>query len=156
MKKLINAILMLAASLNRIAALIERQNNTPALPAAPVRPNPTEIYDQKQITSVNHTHTSNPGYKDLTVKHIEYDKYKSSTQQKLSMPTEIDRIAKDIYDALSNKGKNPRHHDKVMADLAKKWPILFSSLKRLEKHFDREQPKNISSSVWKEVKKRDI
>jgi hypothetical protein len=135
MKKLINAILMLAASLNRIAALIERQNNTPALPAAPVRPNPTEIYDQKQITSVNHTHTSNPGYKDLTVKHIDYDKYKSSTQQKLFMPTEIDRIAKDIYDALSNKGKNPRHHDKVMADLAKKSPILFSSLKRLEKHF---------------------
>jgi hypothetical protein len=128
MKKLINAILMLSAALNRIASLIEKQNNTPALPN-------NIVQDQKQITSVNHTHTSNPGYKDLTVKHVEHDKQKVLIQQKLFMSTEIDRIAKDIYDALSNKGKNPRHHDKVMADLAKKSPILFSSLKRLEKHF---------------------
>ena len=39
-----------------------------------------------------------------------------------------DVYAKTLYEAFTNRGPNPKHHDIMMDDLRKKWPVLFYAL----------------------------
>ena len=84
---------------------------------------------------VSNTVTSNPGNPTVKITSIyegkNYYEKGSQTSKVAHIPYE-ERVALDaIYDALTNKGKHPDHHDHVMRELSTKWPVLHRALKQL-------------------------
>lgn len=56
------------------------------------------------------------------------------------------KALRKIYDAMTDKGSHPDHHDHVMRELKTKWPTLYNALDELI--LARTNPKN--KSIWKE------
>jgi hypothetical protein len=49
-----------------------------------------------------------------------------------------DTYNKRVYDAFTDKGPNPKHHEIMMDDLRKKWPVLFYALSDFAKFQEKE------------------
>jgi hypothetical protein len=60
-----------------------------------------------------------------------------------------EKVALDaVYDALTDKGNHPDHHDHIMRELSTKWPVLYKALKQLV--VARKESYNLpSSEIWK-------
>jgi hypothetical protein len=58
-----------------------------------------------------------------------------------------------LYAAITNKGVNPKYHDKMMRQLREGWPVLHKALLELiaahEKHYNPNSSKYYTNDVWK-------
>jgi len=114
MKSLTNALLSIATALNRIAASLETKSLVqPKEISTPVKEMPTTTATTT-ATAIK-TSTNNISYYSDS-----YSTVHISRQEKNA----LDRI----YRAIKDSGPNPKHHEKIMADIAKKWPTLSSAL----------------------------
>lgn len=85
------------------------------------------IADSLQSKNLNYsnniysaTKTSNPTNATIT-------KFSTFTSSRTPQDEAINRI----YDAVTNKGTNPKHHDKMMQKLRIQWPTLHSAITAL-------------------------
>jgi murein L,D-transpeptidase YcbB/YkuD len=135
MKSLTNAILSIASALNRIAAALETKS----------------LIQPKQLSLINkHDRVNNSTTTTTTVPTVssvyysnEYSTVHISRQEKNA----LDRV----YNAISEKGVNPKHHDKIMSDLSKKWPTLSSALIALvaaKSKSDKQTLNKNTSNIW--------
>jgi hypothetical protein len=145
----------IANALNNIASAI-RSLSTIVAPVKDVRP-----IEQTTITS-------NPTKSNVTItsvtqlKENPYDSWKKEytpkkqferTSPKLVHVSKSEKDAIDsIYKAITNKGVNPKHHDKMMKQLSEGWPVLYSALMQIvsaHKEYYNEQ----TPDIWKSKNK---
>jgi hypothetical protein len=71
--------------------------------------------------------------------------------------TSADVYNKILYEAFTNKGPNPKHHDSMMYDLRRKWPVLFYALSDFARFYEKSNKrissynndKPINKDIWK-------
>jgi hypothetical protein len=98
----------------------------------------------KTNTPVSNTITSNPGNPNVKITSI----YQNKNYKMSHIPYD-EKVAIDaIYDALTDKGKHPDHHDYIMRELSNNWPVLYNALKKLI--VARKESYNYTSSdIWR-------
>ncbi len=128
MNSIARALNNIALSLNSIAAAINNSKKL-ELKTTPITSNPTS----------NVTITSTAGYQD--------------SLKKASIPLEEKAAIDSIYDALTIKGSHPHHHDDVMQELSKKWPVLYKALSSFVRVRESSYNQKYSSNIWKDSKK---
>jgi len=106
MKSILNNLIL---AINNLAAAINKKNNTYAL---------------------NPTTTSNPYSTSPNVKITSY--YESKKTGVYITKEEYDAL-KAVYNAVTDKGSHPKHHDHVAREIQIKWPLLDAALKQLVK-----------------------
>lgn len=135
MKSLVSPLTSIAAALNRIASAIESKSSvqikteTKAIPATTTKT--TTIPTTTTITSQEYQYSR--------------DMYVRVTQKEKEV---LDRI----HNAITDKGINEMHHDKVMNDLRKKWPVLHAALTALviaKADANKLKLHNHDTSIWK-------
>lgn len=130
MKLIINALNNIAESINNLANSIKEKKSS----------SPISIFPQ--------TTTSNP---TSSVSNLRYYPSPYSKEQKSSTvlisKEEYDAI-KAIYNALTDKGSHPVHHDSVSREINLKWPVLGRALNDLIKAYQYKH-KNIQKDIWK-------
>jgi hypothetical protein len=139
MKSLTNAMLSIATALNRIAAALETKSS--------VQPKKLDVPAREISTTTTTTavpSTSVFYYSDS------YSTVHITRQEKDA----LDRI----YKSITEKGVNPKYHDKIMSDIAKKWPTLSSALIALvaaKSQADKDRFNKHSKEIWnyKDTKK---
>lgn len=132
--KSINAV---AYALNRIATALEKTANVQpkAIPSV-VKELPTTTTTSTAIT-------------ETKIKKPEYTYQSSFTSVHITAAEKnaLDRICR----AITDKGVNPKYHQKIMSDLAKKWPDLSSALTALvaaKAQADRDRINKNSETIW--------
>jgi hypothetical protein len=107
MRSLTNALNNIAAAINNVASSLNRQNNN---------------LSSKTITS-------NGGYTGTKI-----TTYKDSID---ALTVRVDKkeheAIVEIFNAITDKGKYPHHHDDMMRELETKWPVLYKALNNLVK-----------------------
>jgi hypothetical protein len=133
MRSLVNPLTSIATALNRIAAAIESKSSIQIKTASKVIPPTTTT------TTTIPTAITNQDYQYSSEMYIRVTKKEKEV---------LDRI----YRAITDKGPNQMHHDKVMDDLRKKWPVLHAALIALAiAKADTEKSKlhKHDTSIWK-------
>ena len=73
--------------------------------------------------------------KNVTITSLYQGKnYNKDNQQspKIAHIHQQEKLALDaVYNALTDKGNHPDHHDHIMRELSTKWPVLHNALKQL-------------------------
>jgi hypothetical protein len=137
MKLLINAFLRIADALERIAVSLETNYTFNSKYSKRIQENP------KTSTSTTFTSAAIPKASP-SVQYFDQTSYYSITKQEKEA---LDRI----YNAIKDSGPNPKYHQKIMADIAKRWPSLSSALVALvaakspSKKFSEQKP---NSEIW--------
>ncbi len=131
MNSIARALNNIALSLNSVATAINNSKKV-ELKTAPKTSNPTS----------NVAITSTAGYQDPL--------------KKTSIPLEEKAAIDSIYDALTIKGSHPHHHDDVMQELSKKWPVLYKALANFMRVRESSYNQKYSSSIWKDTKKNSF
>jgi hypothetical protein len=58
-----------------------------------------------------------------------------------------------IFTAITDKGINPKHHDKMMKQLREGWPVLYKALMSLiaahDKHYNPSSSRYYAKDIWK-------
>lgn len=67
--------------------------------------------------------------------------------------TSADVYNKILYEAFTNKGPNPKHHDSMMDDLRRKWPVLFYALSDFARFHEKSNKRIISYNNDKPINK---
>ena len=78
------------------------------------------ISQSKTVTPVSQTTSNGAGYNTTITSKIQY----ISSEEKV--------LLNKIYSALTDKGFNPSHHDKIRKRLREDWPVLSRALDDLE------------------------
>lgn len=111
MRSLITAIHEVATSLNRIAVALEKKHLSSASSSVLAK-NITS--NSGSVATITSSHIVNPVFS-----------------------SDLDSLAKKIYNAITDKNIDKVHNDYVMRDLAYKWPVLFEALTDLQIHMDK-------------------
>ena len=143
MKSISNALNNIAIALGNIALAIDSKNKNSFTPSNSITsnnsPKPTSI----TITSVDkHVHIRDAV--NIGTAPDVYNRTKWS-------------IFKMLYEAFTNKGPNPKHHDSMMDDLRRKWPVLFYALSDFARFYEKankrissyNNDKPINKDIWK-------
>lgn len=126
MKSIINAINNLSMAINNLASSIKSKN---------------------VVTSVaSKSTTSNPYVANSSI--TKYYSYSNSKGKNLlsTISDAEHKALMSIYNAITDKGSHPDHHEHIMRELKTKWPTLYRALDELI--LARSNPKY--SSIWKE------
>jgi hypothetical protein len=124
----------IARALNNIAIAITNLSKSLSPIKEEIKPN----------IPLPNTVTSNPGNPNVKITSI----YQNKNYRMSHIPYD-EKVAIDaIYDALTDKGKHPEHHDYIMRELSNKWPVLYGALKKLI--VARKESYNYTSSdIWR-------
>lgn len=126
----------IARALNNIAIAITNLGRA----LAPVK-------EESKDIPVSNTVTSNPGNPNLKITSI----YQNKNYKISHVPYEEKAAIDAIFNALTDKGSHPDHHDHVMKELATKWPTLHKALNQFV--LARKATYNASTSqIWKNSK----
>lgn len=122
MRSLINAINNLAHAINNLASSRSSVNVYPKT----ITSNPKSNVN---ITSFK----SSYGTDAVTITKLEYDALTA------------------IYNALTDRGTHPEHHDHLMRELKTKWPVLHNALNNLinSRSYYSSYAKYENKSIWK-------
>lgn len=128
MKSIINAVNNLSMAINNLASSIKSNNFVTGIASKSTTSNPYTV--NSTITKHSHYPYSYSKTKNLpsTISDAEY------------------KALMSIYNAITDKGSHPDHHDHIMRELRTKWPTLYKALDELI--LARTNPKY--SSIWKE------
>ena len=125
MKSLIASINNLVLAINNLTSSLNKKNST-----------------------YSSTTTSNPY--SSNVKITSYYEPKSST---VNIPRQEYEALQSIYNALTDKGSHPKHHDHVRREIELKWPTLSKALSQLvTAHNQYHNPPTKKNQIWKEAK----
>ena len=129
MKSITNALNNIAIALGNIALAIDSKNKNSFTSSNSITSNNSPKPTSTTITtSNNHVHI-----------------------------TSADVYNKMLYEAFTNKGPNPKHHDSMMDDLRRKWPVLFYALSDFARFHEKSNKrissynnhKHINKDIWK-------
>lgn len=104
--KLVTAVQNIANALNRIASSLETKSSVQTKPFE----SPFKQIEPSKTSTPNATVTYYHSYSSVYVTAAENDAFDK------------------VYAAIIDSGVNPKHHDKIMLDLNKKWPTLHAAL----------------------------
>ncbi len=124
----------IARALNNIAIAITNLSKSLSPIKEEIKPN----------IPLPNTVTSNPSSPNVKITSI----YQNKNYKMSHIPYD-EKVAIDaIYNALTDKGKHPDHHDYIMRELSNKWPVLYEALKKLI--VARKESYNYTSSdIWR-------
>lgn len=142
MKSIINALNSIAESINNLANSIKENRSS----------SPVSIVPQ--------TITSNPtsSVSNLRYYPSPYSKESKSTSKTIVVSIEEYNAIKAIYNALTDKGSHPVHHDSVSKEIHFKWPVLGKALNQLvnayaKNHFKQNKYDSMHKTykdIWKD------
>ena len=129
MKSITNALNNIAIALGNIALAIDSKNKNTSTSSNSITSNNSPKPTSTTITtSNNHVHV-----------------------------TSSDAYNKMLYEAFTNRGPNPKHHDSMMDDLRRKWPVLFYALSDFARFHEKankrissyDNHKHINKDIWR-------
>lgn len=126
MRSIINAINNLSMAINNLASAM----------------NSKKVFND----AVSKPTTSNPYSANSTITSYYSYTYPQDKNSASIISNAEHKALRKIYDAITDKGPYPHHHDHIMKELKTKWPTLYKALDELI--FARTNPKN--KSIWKE------
>lgn len=145
MKSLINTLNNLAWSISKLAGAINAK--TTSIETKPVvKTQESQRYTIKPKSTI----TSNP---NTDVKVTPYTAYEKDTIR--ITKKEYDAL-RAIYNAMTDKGSHPKHHDIIVKDLKTKWYTLHKALEDLVQARSYSYKKEYENRSYKNSKSYDI
>lgn len=79
---------------------------------------------------------------------VKITSYTQNKPAEITITREEYDALKAVYNAITDKGSHPKHHDHVARELKTKWPVLDSALKQVVKACDYKHS-SYNKQIWK-------
>jgi hypothetical protein len=128
MKSILNNLIL---AINNLTAAINKKNNS------------YNTTTTSTGTGYTYPSTSNPYSSNVKV-----TSYAQNNSTEVTITREEYNALKAVYNAVTDKGSHPKHHDHVARELKTKWPVLDSALKQVVKACEYKHS-SYNKQIWK-------